>query len=115
MPDRRISSKRQSITGTLALRVLLVCLTFVFIPLLLYASLIYSQEPETVHKHLINLSLLILILGGGLTWLITWRMSKPLSHLSDTMDQVTNGNLQARYHQDRMGFEINALGGHFNN
>lgn len=113
MADSGFSSKRQTgLMGSLVLRVLLVCLTFVAVPLLIYSYLIYRQEQAA--SHLPKLLFLIFILGGALTLLITRRMAKPLADLSETMDTVAGGDLEARYTKDPMGFEINVLGSHFN-
>lgn len=131
MADSGFSSKRQSgLWGSLVLRVLTVCLTLVVVPLLIYGFLIYRQEQKDLEvlrkadteqlpsrntlSHLAILFSLIFIFGGALTYLITRRMAKPLAALSDTMDKVAGGELAARYPKDRMGFEINVLGSHFN-
>jgi sigma-B regulation protein RsbU (phosphoserine phosphatase) len=63
---------------------------------------------------LFNAGLIFLVIGGGLSLLLTIRISRPLNALFHVMGQVEKGNLLARYHQDRMGFEINTLGHTFN-
>lgn len=65
-------------------------------------------------KPLWRFFLIILGVGGALTAVLTWRMNRPLRALAKIMDQVAHGDLQARYAKDRLGFEINALGSHFN-
>lgn len=60
------------------------------------------------------LLLFILIVGGLGALLLIWRISKPLKSLNRVMDDVERGNLSARYREDKMGFEINILGAHFN-
>ncbi|MBY0530244.1 MAG: SpoIIE family protein phosphatase [Rhabdochlamydiaceae bacterium] len=65
-------------------------------------------------SRLFNAGLIFLVIGGGLSLLLTIRISRPLNALFHVMGQVERGNLLARYHKDRMGFEINALGHTFN-
>lgn len=57
---------------------------------------------------------LVIIVGGLVTFWITKRMARPMEQLHHVMDHVSGGNLDARYKNDAMGFEINALGSHFN-
>lgn len=59
--------------------------------------------------------LLILILGGILSYLATLRVAKPLKNLSVTMESIQKGDLNVRYKKDPLGFEINFLGLTFNN
>lgn len=59
------------------------------------------------------LSVLIGI-GGGATWILLRRLSRPLKELSRAMDRVSEGALHARYTSDPLGFEINDLGQQFN-
>lgn len=57
---------------------------------------------------------LILILGGGVAyWLSLW-ISRPLRQLSFLMGEVSRGNLDVRFREEPLGFEINILGGIFN-
>lgn len=57
---------------------------------------------------------LILVVGGGVTyWLALW-ISRPLRRLTECMEQVAQGNLDARFKEEPLGFEINVLGGLFN-
>ncbi|MCC5831939.1 MAG: SpoIIE family protein phosphatase [Chlamydiales bacterium] len=58
---------------------------------------------------------LILVVGGGVTyWLSLW-ISRPLRQLSFLMGEVSQGNLEVRFENEPLGFEINILGGIFNN
>lgn len=56
----------------------------------------------------------IVVLGGGLAFLLTLKMAKPLKNLQQVMRQVSQGNLTAKYLPHKMGFEINYIGDHFN-
>ena len=57
---------------------------------------------------------LILIIGGGITyWLSLW-ISRPLRQLSFLMGEVSRGNLDVRFSEEPLGFEINILGRIFN-
>lgn len=58
--------------------------------------------------------LLLLIAGGISAYLLTQRMARPLKQLHTVMDRVQEGDLQSNYQNDRLGFEINELGTHFN-
>lgn len=60
------------------------------------------------------LLLLILSVGGALVWVMTRKMSRPLHSLYDVMKEVGEGNSDARYEKQWMGFEVNAVGDHFN-
>jgi serine phosphatase RsbU (regulator of sigma subunit) len=53
-------------------------------------------------------------LGGGALFFFTRRVGRPLKHLGQTMQRVSEGALHARYSADWMGFEINTLGLQFN-
>jgi sigma-B regulation protein RsbU (phosphoserine phosphatase) len=55
-----------------------------------------------------------IIVGGGLTLLIVWRVSRPLRSLYSTMEKVSQGDISARFVPDSLGFEINVLGNSFN-
>lgn len=72
------------------------------------------QPSSEVVANLIRALLLFLFVGGGMAVLITFRISRPLSALYQVMKRVEKRDLTARYHQDRMGFEINAIGRVFN-
>ena len=56
---------------------------------------------------------LLIIGGGGCFWLIR-KISKPLSHLVQTMTEVARGDVRKKYIPGKMGFEINLLGSFFN-
>jgi phosphoserine phosphatase RsbU/P len=56
----------------------------------------------------------VFIGGAALTLWMTWLMSKPLESLCNAMGRVSEGDLQARYIEDKMGFEINSIGTIFN-
>lgn len=58
--------------------------------------------------------LVIVLVGGGIALFLTRKMSQPLLKLSQAMDQVEAGNLEVRYQPTTYGFEINYLGGKFN-
>ncbi len=62
----------------------------------------------------LSLVLVYLVIGGGLALLITIRISRPLNALCQVMEHVEKGDLTARYHHDKIGFEINVLGHTFN-
>lgn len=73
-----------------------------------------KSADSQVSTSLFTLFLLVLLLGGGGTVWLTRRMAKPLQRLSQVMQGVESGDLNARYRKDWMGFEINVLGSHFN-
>lgn len=70
-------------------------------------------EKEALFRFL-TLLLFIILIGGGLVWLLTRRVAKPLKSLTLAMQRVKEGAIHIRYTPDRMGFEINALGMQFN-
>ncbi|MBS0653172.1 MAG: SpoIIE family protein phosphatase [Verrucomicrobia bacterium] len=72
------------------------------------------QPSSAMITTLLNIILIYLVIGGGLALLITIRISRPLNALCGVMENVERGNLSARYHHDRVGFEINVLGHTFN-
>ncbi len=57
---------------------------------------------------------LILLCGGGITALLTWRFAQPLSELTVVMGKIQKGDLSVRYKNDPFGYEINTLGQTFN-
>ncbi|MES2122008.1 MAG: SpoIIE family protein phosphatase [Chlamydiota bacterium] len=85
-----------------------------------YFLLDSSQQQVTVQPtaevlgSLIRALILFVLVGGGMAMLITFRISRPLSALYQVMKRVERRDLTARYHQDRMGFEINVIGRVFN-
>ncbi|MBM3184126.1 MAG: HAMP domain-containing protein, partial [Chlamydiae bacterium] len=81
------------------------------------------SAPEAAVKHyhqqwyianFLSLLLVIAVVGGALVWVVTLRISKPLTQLSRVMERVGEGGVHVRYTPDRMGFEINELGKQFN-
>jgi len=57
---------------------------------------------------------LILVLGAGVTYWLSSYISSPLRQLTHLMTQVSKGKLDARFKEERFGFEINILGSLFN-
>lgn len=57
---------------------------------------------------------LILIIGGAVTCLLALWISHPLRQLSYVMGEVSQGNLNVRFHEEPWGFDINLLGRIFN-
>lgn len=58
--------------------------------------------------------LFILLIGGTITFWLTFRMARPLQQLSDLMARVAGGSFGGRYIKDVFGFELNRLGEQFN-
>lgn len=74
-------------------------------------------QQKTLFQLLIRLAVfcfLVFFLGGGLVWWMTKKMMRPLQELYYSMQQVGMGNVTQRYHQQPWGFEINKVGGFFN-
>lgn len=69
---------------------------------------------EKVVWSIVQLLVFFFLIGGIFVFFLTARMSRPIKHLLDVMDEVADQKLSARYQKDRMGFEINLLGSHFN-
>lgn len=67
-----------------------------------------------VGHRMLSLLLLVGVFGGALVWILVWRLAKPLKALCRVMYQVSQGEIQARYTHDRMGFEIDTIGQQFN-
>lgn len=127
MTDLRFRDKRG---GSLARRVLILAFAFLVFPLLIYTLWLFQQDisflenlpgegafkisKEKFFTHLSLLFLLILIVGGALTWWLTKRMARPLKGLAKAMARVGEGHLSSRYEKDFLGFEINFLGASFN-
>ncbi len=56
----------------------------------------------------------IFLIGGGITfWLTNW-ISRPLAQLTNLMGRVAKGDLDVRFKEEPLGFELNMLGGIFN-
>lgn len=71
------------------------------------------SSQETFH-HLLQITILFALFGGGGLVIITRRIAKPLQQLFSCLDQVESGNLKALYKEDRLGFDLNVLGQKFN-
>ena len=57
---------------------------------------------------------IILVVGGIATTLVIMQMAKPIQSLGLVMQKIQEGDLGVRYEKDPLGFEINTLGGIFN-
>jgi phosphoserine phosphatase RsbU/P len=83
--------------------------------LLLHADKGKVYDPEHLALiYVLVIFIAIFLLGATGTLILTHRMSKPLANLSEVMSEVSQGNLEARFQQDRWGFEFNVLGTIFN-
>ena len=84
-----------------------------------YELLAYASKKDVYELPLISffnvysIYGLILIAGGVAATFVTMRMAKPIQDLSMVMQKIQEGNLNVRYTHDFFGFEINALGQHF--
>ncbi len=56
----------------------------------------------------------LLIIGGVVSYVLSVMMSKPLRKLADLMKKVEEGDLSHRFQDEKLGYEINALGNIFN-
>lgn len=65
--------------------------------------------------NILQLLVFFFLIGGIFVLLLTKRMSRPIKHLLNVMEEISGHDLNARYQPDKMGFEINILGLHFNN
>ncbi|MCB1117954.1 MAG: PP2C family protein-serine/threonine phosphatase, partial [Chlamydiia bacterium] len=59
--------------------------------------------------------LIVLIVGGIAAYWLTYKMARPFRSLCGVMASVEEGNLNARFEDQKMGFEINVVGEFFNN
>ncbi|HSX11061.1 MAG TPA: SpoIIE family protein phosphatase [Chlamydiales bacterium] len=75
---------------------------------------IYGLHLSAYYFRFATLVFFVGVLGGGAVYLLTRRISKPLTNLCKTMERVSEGAGHVRYTPDRMGFEINSLGNQFN-
>ncbi|MFZ0566251.1 MAG: SpoIIE family protein phosphatase [Chlamydiales bacterium] len=57
---------------------------------------------------------LIFLIGGGVVFWLSYWISRPLKQLSYVMEEVSAGNLNVRFKEQPLGFEINLLGTSFN-
>lgn len=120
--DKQVAS-RSHLSGSLSLRILLIAFFLLILPLIVYAifvladlsqNLVLQEASPRILQHLLALFLLILALGGSITWWLVRRMTKPLKSLNNVMARVEEGHIHARFQKDLFGFEINFLGEHFN-
>ncbi len=95
-------------------------LTFIIIPeteLKIVLTIPANSLLLQLYKNLTKLAILLLFIltfGGLISYLLTLRFAKPLRQLSLVMEKVGTGDLSAKFHPDKMGFEINLLGEQFN-
>ncbi|MEZ5315222.1 MAG: PP2C family protein-serine/threonine phosphatase [Chlamydiales bacterium] len=85
-----------------------------------FSLLTYVAKSEIFHSPITDflntysMYILIFLIGGLMTYLITMRMAKPIQKLSLVMQKIQEGDLKLRYEKDPLGFEINILGDIFN-
>jgi sigma-B regulation protein RsbU (phosphoserine phosphatase) len=75
---------------------------------------IFAEQLKNYFTSLGSLLLFILVLGGGATYLLTLRISRPLTQLCGVMKEGEDGHLETRYDFDKWGFEVNLVGSLFN-
>lgn len=75
---------------------------------------IHNLQKRDYFIRITTLFFLIIVVGGGLALILTYRISKPFKKLFSIMARVEKGDMGARFEKDAMGFEINVLGEHFN-
>ena len=75
---------------------------------------IFVEQLKNYFATLGSLLLFILVLGGGATYLLTLRISRPLTQLCGVMKEGEDGHLETRYDFDKWGFEVNLVGSLFN-
>ncbi len=75
---------------------------------------IQQQTFNQMLKGLTVFCFFVFFIGGGLVWWLTSKMMQPLKELYCSMQEVGKGNLSQRYQQQKWGFEINKVGGFFN-
>ncbi len=126
LPNRSSKSRRKGIyTGSLARRVLLISFFLLVLPLLIHTIILYFSDYQlhssdfssflrTYSESLFSLIFFIGLLGGGAVYLLTKRMAYPLEALQSVMERVSQGEVEARFRRDPLGFEINQLGNQFN-
>lgn len=76
-----------------------------------------SFSNQQVKKHLYKLAslfLVIVVIGGIVTFFLIQRLSKPLKNLISVMERIYSGDKEARYKKDPLGFEMNIVGDHLN-
>lgn len=75
---------------------------------------LHTYEGGEFYAHLFTLFIILICLGiFGTIWLVR-RMAKPLTKLSEIMDQVAKGQEHLQYQSDSFGFEINIIGENLN-
>lgn len=74
----------------------------------------FYQGCQSNFVHIGTFFVTILIIGGCVVLILTYRFAKPLQQLYFVMQRASQGDLQARYQADGLGFEINSLGKMFN-
>ena len=91
-----------------------------YVPIGNVSVMSYSAKEEffgTAVRHFLFIYIiygLILVIGGGIAyWLSLW-ISRPLTQLSHLMEKVSQGDLNVRFKEEPLGFEINILGKIFN-
>ncbi len=68
------------------------------------------------HVSQVSITLLIvLVLGSIAAYWLTYKMARPFRSLCGVMAAVEEGDLNARFEDQKMGFEINIVGEFFNN
>jgi serine phosphatase RsbU (regulator of sigma subunit) len=75
---------------------------------------LHDLQKKAYYYRFATLLMLLGVIGGGILYLLTRRIARPLIALSKTMQRVSEGAVHVRYQSDRMGFEINKLGEQFN-
>ncbi|MDN3507380.1 MAG: SpoIIE family protein phosphatase, partial [Simkaniaceae bacterium] len=72
-----------------------------------------KERIEVVRHHLgraIEVFAFVVVIGGIIGLVLTFRMGRPYKKLGDVMGRVEDGDLDLRYAKDRWGFEVNQLG-----
>lgn len=84
-------------------------------------SLLLTADERTIFQEqrarlwrVLGVFILIFAVGGWAALWLTLRMSRPWQQLCEVMNRVSKGDLTARYHKRRSGFEINIVGAIFN-
>lgn len=67
-----------------------------------------------VFVNMLIFSVLIIVFGGGAVLFLERLLQRPLNQLYRVMRSVKEGDLNVRYRQSSMGFEINRVGKYFN-
>ena len=73
----------------------------------------HQERMAVVRHHLgraIEVFVFVVVIGGLIGLLLTFRMGRPYKKLGDVMGNVADGDLDVRYKRDRWGFEVNQLG-----